>query len=156
MNSHTTAFEDLVEQFTAAVEANEGDRLASLFTLDGVYDDGFYGEFQGREAISEMLLVHFWGNAEGFRWKMTNLCSDGVHGYATYLFRYQSTIPGARGREVVFNGMSHYLLENGLIKRYEEVFSTGMAIAQLDFDADRIKKHLIGKAKLLKSNAGLV
>ena len=153
MNSNQSIFEEIVRRFTAAVESNDGEELASLFKPDGIYDDGFYGEFKGRKAIADMLTKHFWGNAEDFQWQMSNLCTDGKHAYTTYLFRYRSIMPESKGQIVWFNGMSHYLLDNGLIERYEEVFNTGMAIAQLDFDADRIKKHLSRKADELRTKS---
>ena len=140
-----------VEQFTNAVERNDGEALAALFTDDGVYSDGFYGEFVGREAIATMLRDHFWGHAKGFRWEMSNLLADEEQGYAMYLFSYISTIPGAVGKRVIFDGISHFTLNDGLIKRYDEIFNTGMAQAQLDFDPIRIKKHLLRRAEQLKS-----
>ena len=63
-------FEAVLGRFTAAVEAGDGERLAALFTPDGVYEDRFYGAKAGREAIADMLEQEFWGHAEGFRWRM--------------------------------------------------------------------------------------
>ena len=145
-------FKNVVEKFTTAVESNDGDALAALFTEDGVYCDGFYGEFVGRVAIATMLRDHFWGHAEGFNWEMSNLLSDGTQGYATYLFSYDSMLPEAVGKRVVFDGIAHFLFKEGLIERYEEIFNTGMAQAQLDFDPIRIKKHLLKRAEQLKSD----
>src|SRR5207302_567156 len=51
--AHLT-FRDLLTAFAAAVEAN-GDGLASLFTEDGTYEDGFFGAHMGRTAIAMML-----------------------------------------------------------------------------------------------------
>lgn len=150
--THADRFREIVDKFTDAVERNDGEALASLFAAEGVYSDGFYGDFVGREAIAAMLRDHFWGHAEGFRWEMSNLLSDGEHGYATYLFSYSSTMPEAAGKRVVFDGIAHYTFEDNLIARYEEIFNTGMAQAQLDFDPVRIKKHLLRKAEQLKSN----
>ncbi|MCE2407541.1 MAG: nuclear transport factor 2 family protein [Pseudomonadales bacterium] len=150
--SYSVRFKEIVDRFTVAVECNDGEALASLFTPNGAYCDGFYGEFVGREAIAAMLRDHFWGHAEGFRWEMSNLLSDGEHGYATYLFSYSSTMPEAAGKHVVFDGIAHYTFEDNLIARYEEIFNTGMAQAQLDFDPIRIKKHLLKKAEQLKGN----
>ncbi|MCY4128512.1 MAG: nuclear transport factor 2 family protein [Gammaproteobacteria bacterium] len=147
--SHLDHFRDIVAKFTNAVESNDGKALAALFTADGVYSDGFYGEFVGQDAIAAMLRDHFWGNAEGFRWEMSNLLSDGENGFATYLFSYKSTMPEAEGKQVIFDGIAHFSFESGLIKRYEEIFNTGMALAQLDFDPKRIKKHLLKKAEQL-------
>ena len=145
-------FKNVIEQFTNAVENNEGTALAALFTEDGVYSDGFYGEFAGREAIAAMLRDHFWGHAKGFRWEMSNLVSDGKHGYATYLFSYDSTLPEAVGKRVVFDGIAHFRFNEGFIERYEEIFNTGMAQAQLDFDPNRIKRHLLRKAEQLRAS----
>ena len=35
-------FNKIVKTFTTAVENNDGEKLASLFTVDGVYDDYIY------------------------------------------------------------------------------------------------------------------
>ena len=48
-------FRDLLTAFAAAVEANDGEGLASLFTEDGTYEDGFFGAHTGRPAIAAML-----------------------------------------------------------------------------------------------------
>ena len=48
-------FRDLLTAFAAAVEANDGEGLASLFTEDGTYEDGFFGAHTGRQAIAVML-----------------------------------------------------------------------------------------------------
>jgi hypothetical protein len=48
-------FPDLLTAFAAAVEANDGEGLASLFTEDGTYEDGFFGAHTGRPAIAVML-----------------------------------------------------------------------------------------------------
>ena len=63
-------FDAVLRDFTSAIEAGDGTALAALFTPDGSYHDGFYGESVGREAIARMLENQFWGHAEGFRWQM--------------------------------------------------------------------------------------
>ena len=80
---------------------------------------------------------------------MSNLLCDGLHGCATYLFSYNSTLPDAVGKRVVFDGIAHFVFEGPLIKRYEENFNSGMALAQLDFDPVRIKNHLLKKVDAL-------
>jgi hypothetical protein len=40
--AHLT-FRDLLTAFATAVETNDGEGLASLFTEDGTYEDGFFG-----------------------------------------------------------------------------------------------------------------
>ena len=146
----TEGFEALVNQFTAAVEAGDGSALASLFTEDGVYEDGFYGASTGRTQIKAMLETKFWGHAEGFRWRMLEPVCDGRHGYARYVFSYRSKLACAVGETVVFEGMSQFTLEGDLIRRYREVFETGIAMAQLRFSAERIAKSLERRASALR------
>ena len=147
-------FESVLRRFTAAVEAGDGRALAALFTPDGVYEDRFYGAKAGRGAIADMLEKEFWGHAEGFRWRMFEPVCDGTFGYARYLFSYVSTLPGVEGRNVVFDGFSQFRFEpkrgDDLIVRYREQFNTGMAMAQLDFPAERIVRHLDSMARRLR------
>ena len=49
------AFTALLTTFADAVQANHGQRLAMLFTEDGVYEDGFFGPHTGRAEIAAML-----------------------------------------------------------------------------------------------------
>ncbi len=136
-----TDFTDLLARFAAAVAANDGEAFAALFSEDGVYDDGFFGEYQGRNAIMEMLQ-HFHDTGSNYRWDFFDALSDGRTGYARYRFSYASRMPGAAGKPVVFEGMSHFVFRDGAIARYEEAFDRGLALAQQDFAAERIKKVL--------------
>lgn len=138
-------FQALLDRFTAAVEAGDGPGLASLFTEAGVYHDGFYGAFKGRAAIAEMLEKHFHGTAKDFRWEMMEPLCDGKTGYARYVFSYTSTIPGAEGKRVVFEGMSRFALEEGAIRDYTEIFDSGIALAQLGFEPGRLT-HVLEKS----------
>ena len=136
-------FKRVLQSFTAAVEGNAGGELASLFAEDGTYHDGFYGSFTGRSAIATMLSEHFWGAAEGFSWQMHDAVVNDSIGYASYLFSYVSTLPGAEGKRVRFTGMSRFRFDDtGLIKDYREEFNTGAALVQLEFEPGRIVGHL--------------
>ena len=135
-------FSKMLRRFGAAVAANDGAGLASLFTEDGVYDDGFFGEYQGRKAIAEMLR-HFHETGSNFRWDFFDALADERSGYARYRFSYASGMAGAEGKPVVFEGIGFFQFHDGLIARYAEVFDRGMALAQQDFAAERIKKILL-------------
>jgi hypothetical protein len=137
-------FTALLDRFTAAVEAPDGAALGALFTGDGVYHDTFYGAFQGRAAIASMLEGNFWGDAEAFLWDMYEPVFDpGTQtGYARWVFSYTATLEGSAGKRVAFDGMSQFTLENGLIRLYREVFSAGLAFAQLDMAPARTDKIL--------------
>jgi len=143
-------FRDLLNRFTAAVEAGDGKALAALFTEDGVYHDGFYGRFEGREAIRRMLEEHFHRDGENFRWKMTDPVSDGRVGYASYDFSYRPKVGTAGGGRVVFEGIGRFRLEGGLITHYDEVFDSGIAMSQLGFPPERIARSLAKRAKAVR------
>lgn len=140
MASATAPFETLLQEFSAAVEAGDGARLAGLFTPDGVYHDTFYGAFQGHEAIRSMLEDRFWGDAEGFLWELHSPVSDGATGYCCWNFSYTSTLPESRGRRVVAEGMSCFRLREGRIAHYSEKLDSGMALSWLDFAPERLAR----------------
>ena len=146
-----TLFDRILRRFTSAVESGDGQKLAELFTEDGVYNDCFYGAFHGRDAIARMLEMHFWGHAEEFRWQMFEPIANSGMGYARYRFSYVSKLEGAEGERVVFEGMSQFTLDAGLIRVYREEFNTGIAISQLNFPAERIARHLARKADRVRA-----
>ena len=146
-------FSGLLGRFTKAVAANDGTGFAALFTEDGVYDDGFFGEYQGRKAIVDMLQ-HFHDTGSNYRWDFFDCLSDGRTGFARYRFSYASGMPGAKGKPVVFEGISHFVFRDSLIARYEESFDRGLALAQQDFAAERIKKVLLKLADRQNAGAG--
>ena len=143
----------MLSRFAQAVAANDGAAFSALFAEDGVYDDGFFGEYHGRKAIAEMLQ-HFHDTGSNYRWDFFDTLSDGRSGYARYRFSYASSMPGAEGKPVVFEGISHFVFGDGLIARYEESFDRGLALAQQDFAADRIKKVLLKLAARQNAGAG--
>ena len=73
-------FADLLTAFAAAVAANDGDGLASLFTEDGTYEDGFFGAHTGRLAIAAMLQ-RFHDTGRDYFWEFLDPVSDGSIGY---------------------------------------------------------------------------
>ena len=141
-------FQDLVRKFAAAAASGNGDALADLFTTDGVYDDYFFGPCSGRAAIKEML-AHFAEGGRNFRWEFFDPVVSGTVGYASYRFSFDSTRPEAKGARVTFDGIGRFDLEGERIRRYSEVFDRGMALAQQEFEPERLRK--IG----LKYAAGL-
>ena len=137
-------FIKLLDQFTSSVEAGKGKTLAGLFTEDGIYNDTFYGTFKGRGAIAQMLEELFWGDADAFLWDMMDPIFDTKQqlGYVRWVFSYTSTMEDSVGKRVVFDGMSQFLLRDGLIKVYREIFSAGLALVQLKMDPKRTTKIL--------------
>jgi hypothetical protein len=134
-------FTNLLSVFADAVAANDGGGLASLFTEDGTYEDGFFGAHTGRPAIAAMLQ-RFHDTGRDYRWEFLDPLSDGSTGYARFRFSYASLLPEAKGRPVFFEGMSCFQFRNGLIAHYREAFDRGVALVQLGFPAERIKRIL--------------
>lgn len=144
-------FPELLDRFAAAVRAGDGAGLAALFTEDGVYHDGFYGEFVGREAIREMIEERFHRDARDFKWDMLEPLRAGDLGYTRYRFSFTSVLAGAEGTRIIFEGMGRYRFAGELIARYDEVFDTGLAMAQLGFSPERMAKFLARKVDELRA-----
>ena len=142
MADPTTEFRSLMARMTQAICGGDGAAAAACFVPDGIYHDGFYGEFRGREAIRGMVEQHFHANARDFTWNPSDALSDGKLAYAHYDFSYVSKIPGSEGVRVRFAGISQVRLQDGLIMRYGEMFDRGTALVQMNFEQARIVKSL--------------
>jgi SnoaL-like domain len=137
----TRRFPDLLSSFAAAVVANDGAALAAMFTPDGTYEDGFFGAHRGRATIAAMLR-RFHDTGGDYRWDWTDPVSNGATGYARFRFSYISRLPECAGRHVMFEGISRLRLTDGLIAHYDEAFDRGVALVQLGFSAERIRRIL--------------
>ena len=111
----------MLKSFCDAVEAHNGKAFAELFTEDGVYHDVFYGAFEGRGKIAELIDDWFYRTATDFRWDMHAPVSDGHTLYARYTFSYRSLLPEAKGARAMFEGVSIMTLRDGKIAEYHEV-----------------------------------
>ena len=141
-------FTELLQRFSAAVEAHDSAGFAALFTEDGRYDDYFWGSHHGRPEIAA-VLDRFHVGGELFAWEFTDpVFADGL-GYATYCFSYRSREPESAGRIVMFDGMSRFHLRDGLIAHYAEVFDRGMAFTELGYAYERTGKLLARYGKSL-------
>ena len=136
------SFGRLLTRMTGAICARDAEGAAACFTPDGVYHDGFYGEFRGRAEIVRMLSDHFYADARDFDWKVFDPVCDGRVGYARYAFSYQPTMPGAPSHRVGFEGISVCALEDGLIRSYGEIFDRAPVLAKLGFAEARILKSV--------------
>ena len=133
-------FSKIVKTFTAAVENNDGEKLASLFTVDGIYDDYIYGQFEGRRDIARMLPTHFHRDAKNFSWEMYDLLNNESKGYARYRFSFTSTLTGSENLKVAVPGMAYFQFDGNLIEYYGEVVNGGIPMAQLNLPAGKIKR----------------
>ena len=108
-------FATLLGHFTLSAESGDGARFASHFTGDGVYYDYIYGPHKGRADIAHMMQNLFHRDASDYRWEMFDPVFDGHQGYAWSLSSFTSTIPQFKGERVVIDGMSRFILRDGLI-----------------------------------------
>jgi len=134
-------FTALLDRFSAAVCANDGAGMGLLFTPDGVYADELFGAHKGRPAIAAMLQ-RFHDTGRDYRWEFVDPLCAGMTGYARFRFSFASRLPECDGRPVVFEGISQFRFEGGLIARYSEAFDRGVALVQLGFPAERIRRIL--------------
>lgn len=143
-------FPALLIVFARSIEHRDAERLADLFADDGVYDDYFFGPSKpGRVGIRE-TVEHFYAGGTNYRWEFFSPLASNELAYASYRFSYDLTLPEASGARVVFEGVSRFELDGGRIKRYCEVFDRGMALAQVGFAPERLKKIALRYADELR------
>lgn len=134
--------DEIIKGLKDAIEQFNGKLMASLFIENGVYHDVFYGTFEGKQRIAELVEVHVQGSCRATRWDFFNPVSDGRNLYAPYVFSYVSTLPGARSHRVGFEGVGIIRLEGGLIASYREIANTGPALLDTGFSPERVAKIL--------------
>ena len=142
---------ELLRSFCDAVEQRNGKAFADLFVEDGVYHDVFYGAFEGRAKIAEMIDEVFYRSAADFRWDMHSPLSDGRQLYARYTFSYRSTLPEANGARVMFEGVAMMELRDGKIVSYHEVANTGPAFVDMNFAPERIARIFARQGAAMKA-----
>ena len=141
----------LLRAFCDAVERRDGKAFAALFTEDGVYHDVFYGAFEGRAKIAEMIDDHFYRTATDFRWDMHAPVFDGETLYARDTFSYRSLLPEGKGARAMFEGVAIMKLRDGRIAEYHEVANTAPAFVDMNFAPERIAKIVAKQGAALKA-----
>jgi len=142
-----TDFASLLTRFSAAATAGDGAALAACFTEDGTYFDYIYGPHQGRAAIADMLENLFHRDAAEYDWTFFDPVCAGDLAYARSLSRFVSTVEAFKGREVVIDGISRFVLRDGLIAEYHESVNGGVAQSQLGVPPERMAKVMARWAK---------
>jgi SnoaL-like protein len=133
-------FAALLDEFTLSAEAGNGARFAGHFTEDAVYYDYIYGAHRGRADIAHMMQNLFHRDAADYRWEMFDPVFDGEMGYAWSLSSFTSKIPQFEGKRVAIDGISRFMVRDGLIAEYRESVNGGVAMAQLGVEPDRMAK----------------
>jgi ketosteroid isomerase-like protein len=143
-------FTMLVSRFSAAATAGDGAALGECFTPDGTYFDYIYGPHKGRASIADMLENLFHRDAAEYDWTFFDPVVNGDIGYAHSLSTFISTVPDYAGREIVIDGMSRFVLKDGLIAEYHESVNGGVAHAQLGLEPARMAKVMARWARRLR------
>jgi hypothetical protein len=133
-------FTALLDDFTHSAESGAGARFACHFTEDAIYYDYIYGAHHGRADIAHMMQDLFHRDAADYRWEMFDPVFDGEKGYAWSLSSFTSKIPRFEGQRVVIDGISRFVIRDGLIAEYRESVNGGVAMAQLGVEPDRMTK----------------
>jgi ketosteroid isomerase-like protein len=133
-------FAQLLNEFTRSAESGDGARFARHFTEDAIYYDYIYGAHRGRAEIGHMLQDLFHRDAKDYRWEMFDGVCDGDKGYAWSLSSFTSMVPQFEGRRVVIDGISRFVLKDGLIAEYRESVNGGVAMVQLGVEPERMAK----------------
>jgi ketosteroid isomerase-like protein len=137
------SFARLLNEFTLSAESGDGARFAQHFTEDAVYYDYIYGAHKGRAEIAHMMQHLFHRDAgDDYRWEMFDSVCNGDNGYAWSLSSFTSRVPQFAGQFVVIDGMSRFLLRDGLVAEYRESVNGGVAMVQLGVEPERITKVL--------------
>src|SRR5215467_5705386 len=144
-------FARLLARFGAAATAGDGQSLAACFTEDGVYHDYIYGPHRGRASIADMLENLFHRDAGEYDWTFFDPVCAGDLGYARSLSRFVSTIPDFRGREVVIDGISRFVLRDGLVAEYHESVNGGVAQSQLGVAPERMARVMAKWTRRLRA-----
>jgi hypothetical protein len=135
-------FAKLLDRFCTTASRGDGEAFAACFTEDGVYHDYIYGPHVGRASIADMLVNLFHRDATAYDWRMFDPVCIGNMAYAWSLSKFVSTVPDFKGKDVVIDGMSRFVLRDGLIAEYRESVNGGVAMVQLGVAAPRIEKVL--------------
>ncbi len=141
----------MLRRFCDTVEQRDGGGLAALFTEDGVYHDLFYGAFEGRARVAELVDDWFYRTATDFRWDMHDPVFDGRTLYVRYTFSYRSLLPEAGGGRAMFEGVAIMRIRGGLIAEYREVANPGPAFVDRGFAPERTATILAREGEALKA-----
>src|SRR3954470_14639003 len=133
-------FAKLLGDFTHSAETGDGARFAQHFAEDGIYYDYIYGPHKGRADIAHMMQNLFHRDAAEYRWEMFDAVFDGEQGYAWSLSSFTSKVPQFAGQRVIIDGISRFVMRDGLIAEYREAVNGGVAMAQLGVEPDRMAK----------------
>ena len=141
-------FRELITRMTQAACKGDGKAVADCFTPDGIYEDVFYGEFQG-PSIATMITDYFHRDATRFKWDLHQIVGNEQTGMARYIFSFDSKLEGSEGRRAVFEGVAICRLLDGRIARYSEVADTLTGQNLIGFSEAKMARYIDRQTKAL-------
>lgn len=144
----------IVDDFTAAFNRQDVDRLVACFTPTASYADNFFGEHRG-EAELRAMFERMFREGRNYFWRMDVVVESAARIATEWSFGYIVTeaIPRSAGRRVQFRGMSIFELDAGRIRAYREYWDVGVACMQLGFSPEAIAKVLRSRQPLTSSTS---
>jgi ketosteroid isomerase-like protein len=109
---------DLISRLYAAMDAGDGDTMASLYAPDAVFRDPAFGELRGAEAGDMWRMLT--SQAKDLSVTASDVEADDSSGSATWVAHYTFT---ATGRPVENRIRAEFRFRGGLIAEHRDNFS---------------------------------
>ena len=100
-------------------------------------------------AIIRVSEDHFHRDGKYVQWNLYEAMEQNDIGYARYVFSYSSTLPEAKDRRAMFEGVAICRLEAGRIREYREVANAGTGLHLLGFSPERLARFVDRETKTL-------
>ena len=124
-------FAALLDDLTRSAESGDGARFAGILPKMPSITTTSTAPIAAGADIAHMMQDLFHRDAADYRWEMFDPVFDGEKGYAWSLSNFTSKIPQFAGRHVVIDGISRFVVRDGLIAEYRECVNGGVAMVQL-------------------------
>ena len=148
-------FASLLNEFTLSAESGDGARFAGHFTEDAHLLRLHLRPAHGRADIAHMMQNLFHRDADGLSLGNVRSGVRRQHGLCRGRCRVSPrTIPQFKGQRVVIDGMSRFIVRDGLIAEYRESVNGGVAMAQLGVEPERMAKVFQALDRMAQGAAG--
>ena len=145
------SFDKRIREMVLAVERGDANGVAVCFAPDGIYHDVFYGDFQGREQIADMIENYFCRDASDFRWDIHDAVEQGGIGYARYVFSYLPKGDATANGRTMFEGVALCRMQDGLIADYREIANAAVGLQGMGFPPERLAKFVAKQGTELRA-----
>ncbi len=129
----------LLDRYTAAHNARDLEATLACFTDDIDYQDIFFGDFHGPEALSGMF-ERTWAESAEHTWTITRSLVTPEAIVAEWDFDYtvSDTVLSGGGRRLAFPGVSWFELRGEKCWRYREFFDRAATLHAQGIPAEAV------------------